>query len=151
MMYLQPAAAGGYSSVRDRSPFNYLRYFAKERHMPSLGTTTFKGGSGHQYRFRVFPLGTRFRKISGIFIIANRQRDANGQYRHAIVHVGHTADFSQPLLAGDKTNDLVQEGANCVCVQSDGSEASRLEKERDLIARFARKRGGQAADFDAKG
>lgn len=114
--------------------------------MPSLGTTTFKGDSGHQYRFKVFPLGTRFRKISGVYVIANRQRDANGQYRHAVVCVGRTADFSQPLLDRDKAGDLTQKGANCVCVQSDGSETSRLEKERDLNARFSRKCGGRAAD-----
>jgi len=119
--------------------------------MPSLGTTTFKGGSGHQYRFKVFPLGTRFRKISGIYIITNRRREANGQYRHAVVQVGHTADFSLPLVARDQATDLTQKGANCVCVQSDGSEASRLKKERDLIARFSPKCDDRAVDSRENG
>ena len=40
--------------------------------MASLGRKVFKGKSGAAYRFKVFPLGTRFRKISGVYVIANR-------------------------------------------------------------------------------
>ena len=38
--------------------------------MASLGKATFKSKTGNHYRFKVFPLGTRFRKISGIYMIA---------------------------------------------------------------------------------
>ena len=40
--------------------------------MASLGKAMFKGDSGKHYRFKVFPLGTHFRKISGIYLIACR-------------------------------------------------------------------------------
>ena len=112
--------------------------------MPSLGTTTFKGSSGQPYRFKVFPLGTRFRKISGVYLIANRRRDANGQFRHAVVCVGRP-ELSKPLVADDKTIDLKQSSTNCICVQSDGSAASRQKKERDLAARFCPEGDDQAA------
>ena len=105
--------------------------------MASLGKTAFKGESGKQYRFKVFPLNTRFRKIGGIYAIAYRAHDVHGVHRHKILYVGHTDDFSQPFDKHGKTDDLVRLGANCICVQSDKSEKSRLEKQRDLVATFS--------------
>jgi hypothetical protein len=102
--------------------------------MPSLGKTAFKGQSGKQYRFKIFPLGTRFRKISGVFVVANRAQGVDGGHRHTVLFVGQTADFSQPLDKHRKSKDFAQHGANCICVQSDKSEESRLDTERDLIA-----------------
>ncbi len=105
--------------------------------MASLGKAMFKGDSGKQYRFRVFPLGTRFRKISGVYLIACRAHGHDGGHRHKILYVGHTEDFSQPLEGHRKSEALAQLGANCICVQSDTSAKSRLEKERDLVATFS--------------
>ncbi len=104
--------------------------------MASLGKTMFKSKTGRRYQFRVFPLGTHFRKISGIYVIAYRGRGADGTHRHKILYVGNTEDFSQPFEKHPKAQDLVRLGANCICVQSDKSEESRLEKERDLVAAF---------------
>jgi hypothetical protein len=105
--------------------------------MASLGKTMFKSKSGNHYRFKVFPLGTRFRKISGIYLIAYRAHSTHGGHRHKILFVGSTEDFSQPFEKHHKAQDLIRLGANCICVQSDKSEKSRLEKERELIAAFS--------------
>ena len=105
--------------------------------MASLGKATFTSKSGNQYRFKVFPLGTRFRKISGVYLIAFRARGSHGEYRHKILYVGNTKDFSQPFEKHPKAQDLVRLGTNCICVQADKSEESRLEKERDLVAAFS--------------
>jgi hypothetical protein len=96
----------------------------------------FKSKTGKQYRFKVFPLGTRFRKLSGIYVIAYRAHSGDGSHRHKILFVGNTADFSQPFEKHRKAQDLLRLGANCICVQSDTSEKSRQEKEQDLIAAF---------------
>jgi hypothetical protein len=105
--------------------------------MASLGKATFQGDTGNQYRFQVFPLNTRFRKISGIYLIAYRCNSKQGGHRHKILYVGNTEDFSQPFEKHRKAQNLVRLGANCICVQSDKSEESRLGKERDLIATFS--------------
>jgi hypothetical protein len=105
--------------------------------MASLGKAAFKGESGKQYRFRVFPMGTRFRKIGGVYAIAYRAHDVHGTHRHKILYVGHTEDISQPLEKHHKAQDFVRLGANCICVQSDASEESRVEKHRDLVATFS--------------
>ena len=105
--------------------------------MASLGKTIFKGQSGKQYRFKVFALGTRFRKISGVYVIAKRGRGVNGGQRHSVLYVGHTEDFSKPMDKHSKAGAFAKHQANCICVQSDGSEESRVEKQRDLIAQFS--------------
>ena len=105
--------------------------------MASLGKAMFKGDSGKHYRFKVFPLGTRFRKISGIYLIACRAHGTDGGHRHKILYVGHTEDFSQPFDTHRKAQDLVRLGANCICVQSDESAESRLAKEQDLVTTFS--------------
>jgi hypothetical protein len=105
--------------------------------MAALGKATFKDKSGAQHLFKVFPLNTRFRKIGGIYLIAYRGHSNHGGHRHKILYVGNTEDFSQPFEKHRKAQDLMRLGANCICVQSDQSEESRLGKERDLIAAFS--------------
>jgi hypothetical protein len=104
--------------------------------MASLGRVTFKSKTGNRYRFSVFPLSTRLRKLGGIFLIAYRGRGAEGRSRYKILFVGNTDDFSQPFQMHEKARVLVRMGANCICVQSDPSNGSRQEKEHDLIAAF---------------
>jgi hypothetical protein len=104
--------------------------------MATLGNKILTGASGREYRFKVFPLGTRFRKISGVYAIADRGRDAMGQPFYNIVYVGQTEDFSQPWGAHPKAGESARRGANCILVQSDRSEASREEKAQDLITWF---------------
>jgi hypothetical protein len=105
--------------------------------MASLGKARFTSKSGNQYRFKVFPLNTRFRKLGGIYLIACRSHGDEGGHRHKILYVGSTTDFSQPFEKHRKAEDLVRLGANCICVQSDESAKSRQGKERDLIAAFS--------------
>ncbi|MBN2581393.1 MAG: hypothetical protein JXB10_20595 [Pirellulales bacterium] len=102
--------------------------------MASLGKTVIKGGSGKTYRFRVYPLGTKFRKISGVYVITNRYHNEGTGYRHKTLYIGQTEDFSMPIDRHDKAQEFMQHGANCICVQSDASEDSRTVKAQDLVA-----------------
>ncbi len=102
--------------------------------MASLGKAAFKGKSGKAYRFRVFPLGTKFRKLSGVYVITSRCHRKDGSYRHIALFVGHTEDFSRPFDRHRKADEFKQHGANCICLQSDDLESSRSLKEQDLVA-----------------
>jgi hypothetical protein len=104
--------------------------------MASLGRATFKGASGKSYRFRVFALGTRFRKRSGVYAVTSRNSNGNGGHQHVIVYVGHTEDFSQPFAEHHKAGAFKQHGADCVCVLGDESKESRHVKQQDLVAAF---------------
>ncbi|MCE5301556.1 MAG: hypothetical protein LLF97_00440 [Planctomycetaceae bacterium] len=101
--------------------------------MASLGKKIFKGKSGTAYRFKVYPLGTRFRKISGIYVIGSREGIAGG-HRVVPLYVGRTEDFSQPFDKHHRAKDFTEQGANCICVQRDAIEESRVAKEHDLVA-----------------
>lgn len=102
--------------------------------MPSLGKTTFDGQSGNTYRFTVYPLCTRIRKIAGLYVIANRSHDDTTGHQHQALYVGHTEDLSQPFERHHKAREFERCGANCICLHADKSEDSRMEKERDLVA-----------------
>jgi hypothetical protein len=104
--------------------------------MASLGKAHFKGGSGNAYRFKVYPLGAKFRKLGGMYVVTKRRPNADGGYRHVAIYVGQTEDFSQPFDRHHKAEDFRRLGANCICLQADDSEDSRLAKERDLIAAY---------------
>ena len=105
--------------------------------MASLGKVTLTSISDKRYRFRVFPLGTRFRSVSGVYVITQRTNQADGRHRHKILYVGHSEDLSQPLNPRRKAPDFAKYGTNCICVLSDESADSRREKEQDLITSFS--------------
>ncbi len=102
--------------------------------MSSLGKTIFDGASGKTYRFTVYPWGTKIRKVSGLYVIAHRSHDNTSGYQHEAIYVGQTEDLSQPFDRHHKAQEFGQHGANCICLHSDDSEDSRIEKERDLVA-----------------
>ena len=102
--------------------------------MPSLGHTAFNGKSGRAYRFKVYALGTKLRPLSGLYVVANRSRDTEGEYQHIPLYVGETEDLSQPFAAHHKAAEFERHGANSICLQSDTSEESRVLKQRDLVA-----------------
>ncbi len=101
--------------------------------MPALGRFVFHGKSGKSYPFKVYPLGTRIRKFSGVYVIASRVPGRNGGHRLVAVYVGHTEDLSQPFDRHHKAEELKQRGANCIFLQSDDSEDSRQAKQYDLV------------------
>jgi hypothetical protein len=111
---------------------------AKKKHAGSLGKIVLTGESGRKYRFTAYPFGTKFRKRGGVFVITRRSRKADGQHGHLALYVGQTEDFSQPVEPLANAKRLRGRGANCICLQSDDSEKSRLEKEKDIVAAYHR-------------
>jgi hypothetical protein len=102
--------------------------------MPSLGKITFGGKSGKDYRFTVYPLGTKIRKRAGLYVIASRSHDGVSGHDYEAVYVGHTEDLSQPFDRHHKAQEFSRCGANCICLHAEESEESRIEKEQDLVA-----------------
>ncbi|MEN6494487.1 MAG: hypothetical protein ABFD16_09350 [Thermoguttaceae bacterium] len=104
--------------------------------MSSLGKTMCRGQSGKVYRFKVYPLGTRLRKLGGLYVITSRFRNADGGYRHVPLYVGQSEDFSRPFKQHRGAENIQHHGGNCICIQLDDSEESRLAKQQDLIATY---------------
>lgn len=102
--------------------------------MPSMGHAVFRGKSGQTYRFKVYPLGTKLRPLSGIYLVTNRCRNKQGGYQYITLYVGATNDLSQPIAEHPKASDFKRHGANSICLQSDNSEESRIAKQVDISA-----------------
>jgi hypothetical protein len=100
-----------------------------------MGHAVFRGKSGQTYRFKVYPLGTKLRPLSGVYLVTNRSRDKQGGYKHVALYVGATEDLSQPPFAEHpKATEFKRHGANSICLQSDNSEESRTAKQCDIAA-----------------
>jgi hypothetical protein len=102
--------------------------------MPALGRATFRGKSGKDYQFTVYPLRTKIRKIAGLYVVADRSHEDSSVYRHQALYVGQTEDLSQPFEEHHKAREFERHNANCICFHKEESEDSRIEIERDLIA-----------------
>jgi hypothetical protein len=102
--------------------------------MPALGKTTFRGKSGKDYEFMVYPLRTKIRKIAGLYVIADRCHKDSSAYRHQALYVGQTEDLSQPFEKHRKAKEFERHNANCICFYKEESEDFRIEIERDLVA-----------------
>jgi hypothetical protein len=104
--------------------------------MSSLGKTVFMGASGKQYQFRVFALGTRFRKLSGVYAVIGPASNGDGAHQHVVLYVGQNEDLSRPFARHRKAKDFRHYGADRVCLLSDDSEESRRAKRQDLVAAY---------------
>lgn len=111
--------------------------------MPSLGTVTLAGKTGKAHKFRVYPLGTVFKKgLAGVFVLTERTlRDTTGSMRHRPLFVGQSGDLRQPHAGA--ANALTKGSANCICVCAEPDAGLRQGIQEDLGAGRLRKAGPQ--------
>lgn len=104
--------------------------------MAKVGSVTFTGRSGEQYRFDVWPVETRFKALAGVFFVTKRAYE-NSTYRracHESIFIGQTASLADPLGTGSQLSCFSKHGANCVCILLNENEERRSAIEQDLIA-----------------
>jgi hypothetical protein len=97
--------------------------------MARLGDVMWTGRSGRRYRFQTWSFHTRFQPLGAVFLVTRRfMTDDNRTYRrasHEILHAGHTAKLSEPLVSVSELESLERKGANCVCVFPAGDAEER--------------------------
>jgi hypothetical protein len=99
--------------------------------MSSRGTIVFRGRSGEQYRFQIWPLGTRFKALGAVCLLSKRShknRNFAQTASHECIHIGQTADLSALSYDASCFKD-----ADCICVYLSQSEEHRTAVENDLI------------------
>jgi hypothetical protein len=104
--------------------------------MPKLSNVTFTGASGKAYNFEVYPIGTVFNDVGGVYAITKRYRNNQGGYSHDVIYLGETEDLSTRFNNHHKADCFDQREANCICTHRDDNANSRLTKEADLIKRY---------------
>lgn len=106
--------------------------------MSSVAKITAVGVSGAKYEFQVYPLGTGFKELPGLYMFVHRPV-ANGQWR--LHYVGQTHDFQARIGTGLPSHHKIaaakRAGATHVAVAVvNGRESDRLSAELDLIQRY---------------
>ena len=99
-----------------------------------IGTLVLSGRSGQDYRFEVWPIGTRFKPMAAVYIVTKREVTTGTFSRagHEQLYVGQTPDISAPLGTRAQLDSFSASGANCVCVCAVKSEEQRAAIKTDL-------------------
>ena len=99
-------------------------------------TLELTGASGKKYAFLVYPWGTTFKPIGGVYAVTRATSNQSGGETHTIVYVGQTGDLSERFDAHHKASCFSRNSANRICVHVESNEKTRLTTESDLIAAY---------------
>lgn len=94
-------------------------------------SVTLKGASGRAYEFDVFPWGTSFKPLGGIYTVLKKIPP-----NFHIQYVGQTGDLSSRFDNHHKQSLFDRNGKTHIAVHLESSEPMRLAKEADLIASY---------------
>lgn len=90
-----------------------------------------QGSSGTLYEFEVYPWGTPFRPIGGVYLIL---KIANGTSH--VLYVGQTGDLSERFDNHHQKPCFDRNGKTHIAVLIEGTENRRLQIEQDLIRNY---------------
>lgn len=102
--------------------------------MAKLSTMKFKGNSGMEYSFDVYPIETTWRDgVAAVYFVTRRYQKDDGKYYHEELYVGQTADLRTRHASHHRQGCFDRHNANCLCILQEPVEQQRLAIERDLI------------------
>jgi hypothetical protein len=104
--------------------------------MARISTVKFRGGSGEEYDFEVWPFGQAFNAVGAVYVVTRRYQNAQGKYNHEVLYVGETEDLSTRFDGHHKAACFARHKADCICTHRDDDGDSRLAKEDDLVKRY---------------
>lgn len=99
-------------------------------------TIQLRGLSGITYTAQIFPWGTQFNPLGGVYVLSRATPKAGGGNSHQVLYVGQTGDLSERFDSHHKVESFRRYGATSLCVFGLGCEQDRLAAERDLIAAY---------------
>lgn len=94
-------------------------------------TITLVGRSGAKYSFHLYPWGTDFKAVGGVYAVL--RHDADG---YAVTYVGETGDLSERFDNHHKATCFDRYRKTHIAARVEGSEPQRLAIEQDLIAGY---------------
>jgi hypothetical protein len=103
--------------------------------MTKIADLTLKGSSKTEYTFKVYPIGTSFKKLGGVYYISKRT-ESDGKGSHTQKYIGITEDLSSRFDNHHKADCFKKNGANCISVHLCESEDERQEIEKDLLSNY---------------
>jgi len=97
--------------------------------MAAEGKVTATGATGTQYEFEVYPWGTAFNSIGGVYLVLKKQ--LSGTYD--LLYIGQTGDLSERFDNHHKAPCFTRNGKTHIAIKVESSEQRRLSIEADLI------------------
>ena len=97
--------------------------------MDGLGNVRIKCKSGNEYKFRAYPLNTKFDNFGAVYFITSRNQDPDGRVSHSRIYCGRTSDLSIRIHT---TASFKENNANCICILPQEDKDSRTEIESDI-------------------
>lgn len=99
--------------------------------MAVVDKVTVKGQSGAQYEFEVYPWGTVFNSVGGLYLVLKKQPSNYG-----VLYIGQTGDLSERFDNHHQGACFTRNGKTHIAVRGEGSEQRRLAIETDLIRNY---------------
>lgn len=87
------------------------------------------GASGAQHEFGVYPWGTTFNAVGGLYLVLRKQLTGN----YDLLYVGQTGDLSERFDNHHKQPSFDRHGKTHIAVNGEGVARTRLAIEADLI------------------
>lgn len=99
--------------------------------MAKEDTVAVTGQSGTRYDFDVYPWGTTFNPVGGLYLVLKKQTNNYG-----ILYIGQTGDLSERFDNHHQAQCFNRNGKTHIAVRSEGAEQRRLAIETDLIRNY---------------
>lgn len=100
--------------------------------MAAEDKVTVKGQSGAQYEFEVYPWGTSFNQVGGLYLVLKKQPVGN----YGILYIGQTGNFSDRFDNHHQSQCFTRNGKTHIAVRVESLEQRRLAMETDLIRNY---------------
>ena len=105
--------------------------------MSKIEDFAFYGVSGSRYIFQVYPIGTEFKDIGGVYIFTRRELNSRGGVTHNLLYIGRSNSLPGRLTRlHHKWGAVLRNRGNCVCINSEPNDWDRNKIEDDLIRRY---------------
>lgn len=100
--------------------------------MPNEEKITVNGVSGAKYDFGVYPWGTPFKAVGGVYLVLKKLPAGN----YSMLYVGQTGDLSERFDHHHKEPCFTRNGKTHIAARVEGDVQRRLAVETDLIRNY---------------
>ena len=102
--------------------------------MSKTETLTVEGLSGTKYKFNIYPIGTNFKDVGGVYTYTKENNDDT----HTLLYVGRTESF-QDRLGPDhhKYYCVIRNGGTHICTHRNDDEDVQKRIERDILQKHS--------------
>lgn len=97
-----------------------------------MGNVRIKGVSGRMYKFRAYPLETKFAKFGAVFFVTGRNHTPQGRIAHSRIYCGEAGNMSTTNFSDQLSASFELHHANCICILPIPEAGVRSDIEKDI-------------------